>query len=170
MACLALRVSQDCSVQMKPWVGSTELSIRNLTDDQKFPAVIQKTQLWISYKWKSEKTKKEKWTCQSVVPNSCDPMGCSLPGSSVRGIFQTRILEWVVIPFSRRSSWPRDQTWVSCIAGGFFTAEPLGKHVNQPQLYIDHLPLEPPSPPPIPLLEVITSTRPGSLYYTVTFH
>jgi len=42
------------------------------------------------------------------------------PGSSVHGILQQRILEWVAIPFSR-SSPPRDQTWVFCIAGGFFT-------------------------------------------------
>ena len=60
-----------------------------------------------------------------LVAQSCltlfDPMNCSPPGSSVRGIFQARILEWVVIPFSRASSRPRDRTWVSCIAGGFFT-------------------------------------------------
>ena len=60
-------------------------------------------------------------TVASVVSNSCDPMDCSLPGSSVPGIFQARILEWVAISFSRGSSPPRDQTWVSCIAGGFFT-------------------------------------------------
>ena len=47
-------------------------------------------------------------------------MDCSPPGSSVHGILQARILEWVAIPFSRRSSQPRDWTWVSCIAGGFF--------------------------------------------------
>ena len=46
---------------------------------------------------------------------------CSLPGSSVYEIPQARILEWVVISFSRRSSWPRDQIHISCIAGGFFT-------------------------------------------------
>ena len=51
----------------------------------------------------------------------CNPMDCSPPGSSVHGILQERILEWVAIPFSRGSSWPRDQTWVSCIAGRFFT-------------------------------------------------
>ena len=38
----------------------------------------------------------------------CDPMNCSLPGSSVRGILQARILEWVAIPFSRECSQPRD--------------------------------------------------------------
>ena len=45
----------------------------------------------------------------------------SLPGSSVLGILQARILEWVATPFSRGSSRPRDQTEVSRIAGGFFT-------------------------------------------------
>ena len=54
-------------------------------------------------------------------PTPCNPMDCSLQGSSVHGIPQARILEWVVIPFSRRSSRPRDWTWVSCIGGRFFT-------------------------------------------------
>ena len=47
----------------------------------------------------------------------CDPVDCSPPGSSVHGIFQARILEWVAISFSRGSSWPRDRTQVSRIAG-----------------------------------------------------
>ena len=51
----------------------------------------------------------------------CNPMNCSLPGSSVHGILQARILKWVAIPFSKGSSWPRDQTWVSYNAGRFFT-------------------------------------------------
>ena len=51
----------------------------------------------------------------------CDPMNCSPPGSSIHGILQARTLKWVAIPFSRGSSWPRDQTWVSSIAGRFFT-------------------------------------------------
>ena len=51
----------------------------------------------------------------------CDPMDCSLPGSSVHGILQARILEWVAFPFSRGPSPPRDQIQVSCIAGRFFT-------------------------------------------------
>ena len=50
----------------------------------------------------------------------CDPMDYSLPVSSVHGIFQAKVLEWVVISFSRESSWPRDWTQVSCIAGRFF--------------------------------------------------
>ena len=52
----------------------------------------------------------------------CDPMDCrSLPCSSVHGIFQARVLEWVAISFSRGSSWPRDRTQVSCIVGRCFT-------------------------------------------------
>ena len=53
-------------------------------------------------------------------------MDCNLLGSSVHGISQARVLEWVAISFSR-SSWSRDWNCVSCIAGGFFTAEPQGK-------------------------------------------
>ena len=54
-------------------------------------------------------------------PILCDPMDCNPPESSVHGILRARILEWVAIPFFRGSSWPRDQTQVSCIAGKFFT-------------------------------------------------
>ena len=55
------------------------------------------------------------------MSDSCDPMDCSLPGSSVHGILQQRVLQWVAISFSRRCSQPRDQTQVSCITGRFFT-------------------------------------------------
>ena len=51
----------------------------------------------------------------------CHPVDCSPPDSSVHGILQVRILEWVAIPFSRGSSQPRDWTWLSCIADRFFT-------------------------------------------------
>ena len=50
----------------------------------------------------------------------CDPVDCSPPGCSVHGSLQARIMEWVVISFSRGSSRPRDQTQVSCIAGRRF--------------------------------------------------
>ena len=45
----------------------------------------------------------------------CDPMDCSLPGSSVHGILQARIVEWVAISFSKDSSWSRDRTWSSAL-------------------------------------------------------
>jgi len=59
-------------------------------------------------------------------PTLCDSMDCGLPGPSVHGILQARILKWVAVPSSR----PRDRTRISCgscIAGGFFTTEPRGK-------------------------------------------
>ena len=66
-----------------------------------------------------------------LVSKSCPtllwPMDYSQPGSSVRGIFQARILEWIAISSSRGSSPPRNQVWVSCIASGFFTCEPPRK-------------------------------------------
>ena len=70
--------------------------------------------LFISIEWMSE------WRC-SVMSTSLWPMDCGLPGSSVYGIFQARVLEWIAISFSRGSSWPRDRTWVSCIVGRCFT-------------------------------------------------
>ena len=53
-------------------------------------------------------------------PTLCDPVDCSPPGSSIHGILQARIMEWVAISFSRGSSWSRDRTQVSCIAGRRF--------------------------------------------------
>ena len=53
-------------------------------------------------------------------PTLCNPIDCSPLGPSVHEILQARILEWIVFPFSRGSSQPRDQIRVSCIAGSFF--------------------------------------------------
>ena len=67
--------------------------------------------LWLQFdillKWRKVKVKFQ--SC----PTLCDPMDCSLQGSSIHGVFQGRVLEWVAISFSRGSSWPRDQTRVS---------------------------------------------------------
>ena len=57
----------------------------------------------------------------------CDPVNCSLPGSSVLGILQARILEWVAISFSRETSRPRDRIQVSPIAEDALTSEPPRK-------------------------------------------
>ena len=62
-----------------------------------------------------------KWSeVAQSCPTLCDPMDCSPPGSSVHGILQARVLEWVAISFSRGSSWLRDWTQVSHIAGRRF--------------------------------------------------
>ena len=63
--------------------------------------------------------KERKWS--SAVVSDCEPMDCSLPGSSVHGIFQVGIPEWVAFAFSRGSSQPRDRTQVSHIEGRHFT-------------------------------------------------
>ena len=70
---------------------------------------------WSVLRWKSESEVAQ--SCLSL----CDPMDYNLPGFSVHGIFQARVLEWVAISFSRGSSWPKDQTQVSCIASRCFT-------------------------------------------------
>ena len=57
----------------------------------------------------------------SAMWTLCDPMDYSLPGSSVHGILQVRILKWVAVPFSRRSSQPKVQTPVSQVAGRFLS-------------------------------------------------
>ena len=65
-----------------------------------------------------------------LCPTLCDPVDCGPPGSSVHGIFQARILEWVAYSCSRGSSRCRDRIRVSmspAFAGGFFTTEPTGK-------------------------------------------
>ena len=68
-----------------------------------------------------------------------DPMNCSPPGSSILGILQARILKWVVISFSKGTSWPRDRTQVSCIAGRRFNlwATRGGEYHDSIQTHID---------------------------------
>ena len=90
-----------------------------------------------------------------LCPTLYNPMGCSPPGSSVHGIFQARILVWVAIPSSRGSSWPRDRTQVSCIAGRFFTiwaTSPVAKSLQSCPTLFDPIDGSPPG-----------STVPGTL-------
>ena len=78
-------------------------------------------------------------------PTLCDLIDCSLLGSSVYGILQARILEWIAVPFSRGSSWPRDRSPVSCIANGFFIIWAAGR------LYLIHM---------LPVFDSFTSDSP----------
>ena len=84
--------------------------------------------------------------CVRLVAQSsltlCNPMD-SLPGSSVHGLLQARILEWVAISFSQESSQSRDQTWVS------------GDYRRSPALQVDFLLTEPAGKP-------FTALQPGS--------
>ena len=61
----------------------------------------------------------------------CHPIDCGPPGSSVHGILQSRIMEWLAIPFSSGSFWLRDKTCVCWLAGGFFTTEPPQSSVRR---------------------------------------
>ena len=79
-----------------------------------------------SHVWMRELDYKESWKWKESevtqsCPTLCDPTESSLSGSSIHGIFQARVLEWIAIAFSRGSSWPRDWTPVSRIAGRRFT-------------------------------------------------
>ena len=74
--------------------------------------------------WRSQEMRAEKRGEREVTqscPTLCDPMDCSLPGSSVHGIFQAIVLEWIAISFSKGSSQPRDRTRVSRIIDRRFT-------------------------------------------------
>ena len=95
---------------IKKYILLHHLVHKALYNNQMFHELISTATAW---KWKVLVTR----SCLTL----CDPMDHSLPVSSVHGILQARILEWVAIAFSRGSSWPRDQTQVSCIAGRFFT-------------------------------------------------
>ena len=73
------------------------------------------------------KVKVSEFMSAQSCPTVCDHMDCSLPGSSVRGIFQVRVLEWVTISFSRGSSRPRDRTGSPTLEADALTSEPPGK-------------------------------------------
>ena len=80
---------------------------------------------WMTFpsSWLKTKGVNVLWCWCSVAQSCsslCDPMDCSSPGSSVHGVLQARIVEWVAISFCKGSSWPRDHTQVSSIAGRRF--------------------------------------------------
>ena len=79
------------------------------------PEIMDK--LWGCQVWKVKLKVLAAQSCQTLYKST----DSSLPGSSVHGILKARILEWVATSFSRGFSWSRDWTWVSCIAGRFFT-------------------------------------------------
>ena len=87
-------------------------SIARTLKQPRWPSREEWIKIWHDVKW-SEVTQ----SC----PSLCNPMDYSLPGSSILGIFQARVLEWVANSFSRGSSQPRDRIWVSHIAVRCFT-------------------------------------------------
>ena len=99
---------RQCTEKQRPPFGDKSLYSQSYG--------FSSSQVWM---WELDHNESESEVAQSC-PTLCDPMDCSPPGSSVRGILQARILEWVAISFSRGSSRPRDWAQVSCIAGRRF--------------------------------------------------
>ena len=105
--------------------------------------VLRDTTEWLSHVLRNTESARRRetknllehvWVCvcvcvhvSSVVSDSCDPMDYSLPGSSVHGISQTRILEWVAISSPRGSFQPRIKPNSPALEGRFFTTKPPGK-------------------------------------------
>ena len=92
-------------------------------------STTQRHLLSYSQYWNRHTLQVKMLVTQSCLP-VCDPMACGPPGSSVHGISQARILEWVAIPFSKGSHWSMDGTYAFCIAGRFFTTEPPGMPIH----------------------------------------
>ena len=112
-----LQCVQIFKESFRKW-GETQNGMQNVS--KQFNYIIN---TWNNWNLDNYVTVKESESVsRSEVSNSLQPhMDCSLPGFSVHGILQARILEWVAPPFSRGSSWTRDQTWVSHLSGRFFT-------------------------------------------------
>ena len=98
-------------------------------------------------------------------PTLYNPVGCNLPGFSVHGILQARILEWVAIPFSRGFSQFRDWTQVSHIAGGFFTSW----DTSEAQEYWSGLPIPSPADFPNPETEPRSPALQANFFYQLSY-
>ena len=98
-----------------------------------FSSVQSLSHVWLfATPWAAEWVSEIAQSCQTL----CDPMDCSLPGSSLHGILQARVLEWVAFSFSRGSSQPRDRTQVSCIPGRHFN---LWATREAPEYHLKHV-------------------------------
>ena len=131
-----ITVDSDCSLEIKRCLLLGRKAMTNLDSMLKSrditlpPKVyIVKTMVFPVVIYRCETIKKaesESEVAQSCL-TLCDPMDCSPPSSSVHGILQARVLEWVAISFSRRSSRPRDWTQVSRNVGRCFTVWATGE-------------------------------------------
>ena len=75
----------------------------------------------LANRWENDYDSESESEVSQLCPTLCDPMDRSIPGSSIHGIFQARVLEWVAVSFSRGYSRPRNRMQVSCIVGRCFT-------------------------------------------------
>ena len=123
----------------QPWVPNDEGDIRTVLGGAFSPAppgVLGSEGDWGSGTcfW-SQNCKSSPSVCVLVAqscPTFCNPLDCSPPGSSVHGIHQARILEWIAIPFSRGSSRPRDWTQAPALQVDSLPSEPSRKPLKVP--------------------------------------
>ena len=128
-----MKLSTEQEYSRKPKITSdtelTEKSIDVLYTWSSVGPELQRSCNWTCVMWESESHPFVRWNELMCVracsvaqscPTLCDHTDCSPPGSSVHGVLQARILEWVAMPSSRGYSQPRDWTQVSYIAGRFF--------------------------------------------------
>ena len=112
------------NIVAREWLFKIYLRLSDVKAHHGFPSHLQSQILAIAYIFL------QRGCCCLVISHGwlfCGPIDFSLLGSSVHGTSQARILDQVAFSFSRVSSWPRDRTHASCLAGGFFTTEPSGK-------------------------------------------
>ena len=101
------------------------------TTGHKLYQFVIKYIVWNKFTWQQRLSfPRDSCMHAQLCPTLCNPRDCSLPGSSIHGIFQARILQWVAVPFSTGSSQPRDWTQVSHIADWFFTVWTTSKAPN----------------------------------------
>ena len=117
-------VKKLCNYINMRWVCSSLLKISLLLRDLALIKCLSDLRVIciVEGRWGYEKRESINHSAVSLWElMGCSPIGCSLSGSSVLGIFQARIPEWIAMPFSRGSFWPRDWTQVFCITKRFFT-------------------------------------------------
>ena len=104
----ALRLPLGRQLYQCVWVGQSCLTLCDPIDGSHQPPLslgFSRQEHWSGLPFPSPMLESEKWKwSRSVVSDSSDPMDCSLPGSSIHGIFQARVLEWGAIAFSARPS------------------------------------------------------------------
>ena len=127
-----------------PWTGSLVGYSPQGCKEQDTTEVTQHTCMFFLAKFCSCKTtlsaKPKVCTCCYLVTKLCSTFyhstDCTLSGSSVHGISQARILEWVAISYSRESSQPRDRTCISCLAARFYTTGPPLSQTMKPHISV----------------------------------
>ena len=132
VAILKLWEAMNLVFRKKPSAHALKQKNVIFKDTQAFEVAAQSplSQSWLSLQVRGIIYSISSSVCVSVAKSClslCNPVDCSPPASSVHGISQAKILEWVTISFCRGSSWPRNWTQSPALAGRFSTTEPPRK-------------------------------------------